>query len=40
MNKIQEFYIVISHKSFGQLSDISPKKLIFSKSFDSESSYI
>ena len=30
----------IPNKSFGQLLDISPKNLIFSKNFDSEFSYI
>ena len=30
----------IPNKSFGQLLDISPKNLIFSKNFDSQFSYI
>ena len=33
-------YTFVSHKSFGQLLDISPKKIIFLKSFDSEFCYI
>ena len=34
------FYIFVSNKLFGQLLDISPKKFIFLKTFDSEFSYI
>ena len=33
-------YTFIPNKSFGQLLDISPKKSIFFKTFDSEFSYI
>ena len=33
-------YIFAPNKSFGQLLDISPKKFIFLKTFDSEFSYI
>ena len=33
-------YIFIPNKSFGQLLDISPKKFIFLKTFNSEFSYI
>ena len=33
-------YTFISNKSFGQFLDISPKNYIFSKTFDSEFSYI
>ena len=32
-------YTFVPNKSFGQLLDISPKKFIFSKTFDSEFSY-
>ena len=34
------FYTFIPNKSFGQLLDISPKNLIFFKTFNSEFSYI
>ena len=34
------FWTFFSNKSFGQLSDISLKNFIFSKTFDSEFSYI
>ena len=34
------FYTRFPNKSFGQLLDISPKKIIFLKSFDSEFSNI
>ena len=33
-------YIFVSNKSFGQLSDISPKKIKFLKTFESKFSYI
>ena len=33
-------YTFVPNKSFGQLLDISPKKFIFLKTFDSEFSYI
>ena len=33
-------YIFVPNKSFGELLDISPKKFIFLKAFDSELSYI
>ena len=33
-------YTFVPNKSFGQLLDISPKHLIFLKTFDSEFSYI
>ena len=33
-------YTFISNKSLGQFLDISPKNYIFSKTFDSEFSYI
>ena len=33
-------YTFVSNKSFGQLLDTSPKKLIFLKTFNSEFSYI
>ena len=33
-------YTFVPNKSFGQLLDISPKKFIFSKIFNSEFSYI
>ena len=33
-------YTFVSNKSFGQLLNISPKKFIFLKTFDSEFSYI
>ena len=33
-------YTFVLNKSFGQLLDISPKKYIFLKNFDSEFSYI
>ena len=33
-------YTFISNKSFGQLLDISLKKILFPESFDSEFSYI
>ena len=33
-------YTFVTNKSFGQLLDISPKKFIFLKSFNSEFSYI
>ena len=33
-------YAFIPNKSFGQILDISPKNFIFSKTFDSEFSYI
>ena len=33
-------YAFVSNKSFDQLLDISPKKIIFLKTFDSEFSYI
>ena len=33
------FYTFIPNKSFGQLLDISPKKFVFSKTFNSEFSY-
>ena len=33
-------YTFVSNKSFGQLLDILPKKFIFSKTFNSEFSYI
>ena len=33
-------YIFVPNKSFGQLLDISPKNLIFLKTFDSEFLYI
>ena len=33
-------YTFVPNKSFGQLLDISPKKIIFLKTFDSEFSYI
>ena len=34
------FNTFVPNKSFGQLLDISPKKFIFLKTFDSEFSYI
>ena len=37
---LRVFYICVPNKSFGQLLDISPKNLIFLKTFDSEFSYI
>ena len=38
---IQEvLYTFVPKKSFGQLLDISPKKFIFLKTFNSEFSYI
>ena len=33
-------YIFVPNKSFGQLLDISPKNVIFLKTFDSKFSYI
>ena len=33
-------YTFVPNKSFGQLLDISPENFIFSKTFDSEFSYI
>ena len=33
-------YVFFSNKSFGQLQDISPKSVIFLKTFDSEFTYI
>ena len=33
-------YTIVPNKSFGQLLDISPKNLIFLKTFDSEFLYI
>ena len=33
-------YIFVPNKSFGQLLDISPKNVIFLKTFDSQFSYI
>ena len=33
------FYTFAPNKSFGQLLDISPKKFVFSKTFNSEFSY-
>ena len=33
-------YTFVPNKSFGQLLDILPKKIIFSKTFDSKFSYI
>ena len=37
--KIQEPYIFVPNKSFGQLFDISPENFIFLKTFDSEFLY-
>ena len=37
---LRVFYICVPNKSFGRLLDISPKNLIFLKTFDSEFSYI
>ena len=37
---LRVLYTFIPNKSFGQLLDISPKKSIFFKTFDSEFSYI
>ena len=34
------FYAFVPNKSFGQLLDLSPKNFIFSKTFNSEFSYI
>ena len=34
------FYIFVPNKSFGQLLDITPKKIIFLKTFNSEFLYI
>ena len=34
------FYTFVPNKSFGQLLDISPKKIIFLKTFNSEFSHI
>ena len=36
IDKIQESYIFVPKKSFGQLLDISPKNFIFLKTFYSE----
>ena len=38
--KSRVLYTFVPNKSFGQLLDISPKNVIFLKSFDSEFSYI
>ena len=36
----RDLYTFVSNQLFGQLLDISPKKFIFLKTFDSEFSYI
>ena len=38
--KSRALYTFVPNKSFGQLLDISPKKFIFLKTFDSEFLYI
>ena len=37
---LRVLHTFVSNKSFGQLLDISPKKIIFLKTFDSELPYI
>ena len=40
ISKIQVLYTFVPNKSFGQLLDISTKKFMFLKTFNSEFSYI